>query len=36
MPRANEILPLGILGTFALGWSNLLCVQVLFKENNKP
>jgi len=36
MPRAKEIFPLDILGTFALGWSALLCVEVLFKENNKP
>ena len=36
MPRAKEIFPLGILGTLVLGWSALLCVEVLFKENNKP
>jgi len=35
MPRAKEIFPLGILDTFVLGWSALLCVKVLFKENNK-
>jgi len=32
MPRAKEIFPLDILGTFALGWSALLCVEVLFNR----
>jgi hypothetical protein len=36
MPRAKEIFSLGILGTRALGWSALLCVEVLFNKNNKP
>jgi hypothetical protein len=36
MPRAKEIFPIGILGTLELGWSALLCIEVLFKENNKP
>jgi len=36
MPRAKEIFPLGTLGNPVLGWSALLCVEVLFKKNNKP